>query len=351
MELSPGCFSTAFPVWVSGVFLSCLLLCGCAARRFGGPGGQDIERLLSKAEAAFCEDDYRLAARCYIDAIVKAEDMSLPAADLEYLRHRISAVYLDWSRYLYWEARGSRSVESCVMALEMAGKAADANPSIAPQIKKLCERLDKEIASIAYKRSVEFDIPDLKARNLKIASLCRQAAILTESGLLAAARDKYEEVLAVDPYNLDAARGLTSVSRKLRAAGAWRRKADIAQRSAEAEWSYVRELSEREAMSLHGDAGLSLCESLYACVLDEVDFHELPLDQALALIAMKVSAELDGKFSFEYKDFNPKDDRWPPVTFKTRDIPASEAIRVLCDAVGLDFNCLGQKVILSVRKQ
>ncbi len=340
----------AFPRHLA--FVSVLLLvCGCVAQRLGGLGGQEIERLLARAEQASREDDYTMAARCYVDAIVKAEELALPETDMRNLKSRLATTYLDWARFLYWDARSRRSVESCTLAMEMACRAVEADPSLAPRVKHLTERLDKEIASIAYKKSVEADIPDLKGRNIKIASLCRQGAILNESGLYIAARDKYEQVLVLDPYNIEATRWLMSVSRKLREAGLARRDADAEQRLAASEWSYVSEIAARETQALEDQPQPSINERLYGCILDGLDFEELPLDRAFTALAAKISAGLGQKFSFNYEGFNPRDLKWPPLTFKTRGIPASEAIRAICDAVGLDFNYSGEKVVLSVTRK
>ena len=293
-------------------------------------------------------DDYPRAVQCFVEAMVKAEEFSLPSAEIERLSRALGTAYLDWARYLYWQARKSRSTDSCIMALDMASRAAEADPSLAHTVKHLSERLNKELEAIAYKSQINADLPDFNARSLQIHSLCRQAAILTESGLLDAARDKYEQVLVIDPYNYDAIRGLRKVTSKITEAGARRRDLVDKERLAEVEWHYVDAVTQRESRSLGIQDHPSLEDKLYSCVLQKIDFNETPLERVFRTLAGMISSGIKQDFSFRFDGFKPDGQDMPPVTFKADNIPAIEAVRALCKA--LNFNFELEKSTILIRR-
>ena len=182
--------------------VSLLFIGGCTLSRMGEGETASLNMLIQKAEKAYDDDNYIKAVQCYIDAILKAEEIC--PDQVEPVKRDLAAVYLDWARTLYWDAKKNRSKKIGMKAITMAERATDIDPRREVSCRLLIDKLRKELASIKYKNATDIDKldPNNKARALQIALFSKQAAVFFESGQYMRSRDKYEEVLLIDPFNL-----------------------------------------------------------------------------------------------------------------------------------------------------
>lgn len=328
-----------------------LILAGCATPRFGNdPKAANLNFLVRKAEKASREDNYIKSAQCYVDAILEAEEVA--PEHVPTIKSELASVYLDWARSLYWSAKQNHSAKSCYRAINMAERAAEIDPKREVRCRLLIDKLKKELASIKYKNATDLDTldPDNKVRSMKIALLCKQGAVFIESQQYTRARDKYEEVLIIDPYNLDAIRGLKKVMKELKKSASKRRAVSEAERMAEIEWNYVQAVAEKEKESqgsqLDKELPVTLKDKLNSYIIKGINFQDLPLDQVFSILEKEISIALNNNFKFEFKDFSPADKKLPPVTFKVSEIPADEAVKVICDGMNLDFQYGKDKIVI-----
>lgn len=313
-----------------------------------------LNALVEKGDHAFSANNYIKAVQCYIDAVLEAE---VYAPDrLEEIKEKLSSSYLDWARSLYWEAKQGRSARVCQKAINMAKRASDINPRIQIKCKVLIEKLNKDLASIKYEKATdikELD-PMFNQRKLQIDVLCKQAEVFFESGQFMHARDKYEEVLLIDPFNLTAIRGLKKVMKEVTKAGSERKKVEEQERMAEVEWNYVQAIvqKEKQAQKSKSDKSLpnTLEDELSENIIKELNFIDTPLDKVFSILEKEISKALKKDFKFKFEGFSPADKQLAPITFKAQDIPMDAAVRVICEGMKLDFKYLKDTILISPRK-
>lgn len=331
-----------------------LFLAGCQSPRFGNsPETEKLNFLVEKAEKASQKENYIKAVQCYVDAILEAEEVA--PQYVHDVKVDLASVYLDWARSLYWEAKKHHSAKSCYRAINMAERAAEIDPKREVRCRLLIDKLKQELATIKYKNAIDRESldPNNKARAMKIALLSKQAAIFMESRQFTQSRDRYEEILTIDPYNLEAIRGLKKVMNEIKKAGIARSKAIEAETMAEIEWQYAQVIAEKEKKANQSNSTKEAAENLESklnnCIIDKIDFKDLPLEEVFNQLENKISKTLNN-FKFEFKEFSPKDKKFPPVSFKCSEIPANEAIKLICQGVGLDFSYSKNSLIIFPRK-
>lgn len=337
-------------------YVSCLivmlLLVGCTSYRFGNdPKAIKLNQLVIKAEKASSKDNYIKAVQCYVDAILEAEDVA--PEHVHEIKSELASTYLDWARSLYWEAKKKHSVKTCQKAIAMAGRAASIDPKREVRCRMLIDKLNKEMSSIKFRNETSLSTldPGNKERSMKIALLCKQGAVFYESKQYTRSRDKYEEVLVIDPFNLEAIRGLKKVMRELKSVGSKRREVSKAERVAEIEWNYVQAIAEKEKAAQESQLDnlkkATLEEKLSDLYLKEINFEALPMDKVFTILEKEIAAALKIDFKFEFKGMEPKDKKFPPVSFKVAEIPADKAIEVICEALKLSYKYDKNKIVIS----
>ena len=110
-------------------------------------------------------------------------------------------------------------------AIAICEKAIEIWPAGKKKLQATIEKIKRMKNSAAYVQATDEDtlLPDLKDRAYNLDVLMRQGDALFADGQWAAARAKYEEILATDPYNTAAIEAVRKTNRKLIAAGKRRR--------------------------------------------------------------------------------------------------------------------------------
>ena len=335
--------------------LSLFFLAGCISiGENDDPALAQLNTLEKKGDKAFRKDNYIKAVQCYIDAVIEAEEIA--PERLDKISQKLGATYLDWARTLYWKAKQDRSEKLCLKAITMAQRASEIDSRRAVQCKVLLKKLTKDLASIKYENVTDINKidPVYEERRLQIDVFCKQAAVFYASRQYMRARDKYEEVLLVDPFNLTAIRGLKKVMREVSRVGSERRKITEQERMAEVEWNYVQTIAMKEKQAQKSQSDQSLPESLEDKLADfiikELNFKDTPLNKVFSVLQTEISVFLKGDFTFKYEGFSPRDKNIPPLTFDVKNIPASDAIKVICEGMKLTYKFNKDSITISPQK-
>jgi tetratricopeptide (TPR) repeat protein len=308
-----------------------------------------LSRLLADAEKSSSADDYPATAKVLIRALVLSEEVD-PSQNRS-IRKRLCDTYLDWARSLYWEGKSTNSPGHLEKAVALCSKAVE----VYPRSKRRCEvyaaRFKSDLNSIRYKKSTALDSldPGYNERAYKIDVFRKQARVLRNAGDYMRAKDKLEEILRLDPYDIAATRELRVVMKKVAEAGSRRASADTAGRMAEVAWKNVKpiEREEPEQSAAEPDSAGDLRVRLENYKLAEIDFKDAPLDEAFAMLEKEVRGSISNSFKLKYKDFSPSDSKWPPITFKAENIPVLAAFKSICDALGLSFSLSNDSIEIS----
>jgi len=334
---------------------SLVLLSGCTTGKEDVTESASLNILLKKANKAYLADNYIKAVQCYIDAVLEAEE-SAPK-QLEAIKEKLGTTYLDWARSLYWKAKQDRSERVCSKAITMAERAFEIDSRREKQCKVLIKKLKKDLESIKYQNVTDITKLDLgyKKRLLQIELLCKQATVFYDAGQYMRARDKYEEVLIIDPFNLTAIRGLKKVMKKVAKIGIKRKNLTEQERMAEVEWNYVQAIVTKEKQSQESESEKpiqnSLEKKLADCIIKELNFKDMPLDKVFAILQKKITTALKNNVTFKFKDFSPKDRNIPPVSFTVKNIPADDAVKVICKGMKLNYKFLKNRIVISLLKK
>lgn len=336
------CFAT--------LLLVALFLTSCETAKPLSGDRKILRDLLGKASTANANDDYSAASKYLVRAVVLAEDLE-PSMEKS-IRKRLCDTYLDWARALYWKSKTDNSTKHLIKALRLCDKAA----AVYPRSKRKCDifatKFRADLNTIRYKKSTSLETldPEYKERSYKIHLALKQASILRKAGDLTMARDKLEEALLLDPYNIQATRGLREIMRSLATAGKRRATADKETRIAEVAWKNVAPIQPpgNNAKNVaESTSALDLQERLKNWRVAEIDFNDAPLDQAFAMLGKEIRESVSKSFTLNYKSFSPSDKKWPNITFKAKDVPVLDALKSICAGVGLKMSVTDCSVDIS----
>lgn len=329
-----------------------LLLNSC---KTASPEKAELQNKINIAEEAVDQNDYKSAVKTYIEAIIDAEN-SVPEK-VGSLKKALSRTYIEWSRQLYWEAKTEKSPELFKKAIYLCEKALEINPKYKIKCEVYISKFKKELASLKYKKATSINnlLPDSKERKYKIAVLFQQGEVLRQDKKYMKAKDKFEEILVLDPFHLGAARKIKRIMKTLTEIAQKRREVDETVKMAESEWKNVEPIAAREeAIEIarrETEAGTELKSRLEKCTIDFIEFKDTPLKNAFDYIENKINTALKEDFKFEFKDFSPEDKDFYPVTFRTENIPADAAIEALCDGFNLFPTYAKGSVIIQKRPE
>ena len=329
-----------------------LLVCSCRSAAPTTPEEERLAIILRNAEVAVDGDDYATASKALVRALVISEDIAPSRSRL--IRKRLCGTYLDWARSLYWKGKSENFAEHLAEAVRLCVKAG----KVYPRSKRKCDvyaaRFRSDLNSIRYKKSTALETidPGFKERSYKVDVLRKQALVLRKMGEYMQAKDKLNELLRLDPYDIAATRELRSIMKNVAAAGERRASVDKAERVAEVAWKNVNPI---EAKTTEENVSTPNSESdlrskLESYTIGEIDFKDAPLDEALDMLEQDVRKFLSSSFKLTFKDFSPKDPKWPKVTFKTSSIPVLEAFKAICGGVGLSLKVFDDSVEITPRR-
>ena len=331
--------------------LSALFLTSCSSTKPLTNDQKILSNLLFSARSAYDADNYSDTVKYLTKSLVLAENVA--PDKIHKIRKRLSNVYLDWGRSLYWKSKSENNPEYMMRAILLCETALAVNPSSKRKCATYLARFRSDLASIRYKNSTALKNLDqaFAERRYKVDLLIKQAMLLTRARNYMSAKDKLEEVLRLDPYNIKATRDLSKLMKRIARAGAIRTLVDKEGRDAELAWKNVVPI-ERKTIGAIDDklnSALDLQTSLNNLELTEINFKDTPLENVFPVIEEEIRNSVSKTFKFNYKAFNPSDDKWPLISFKAKNVPVLGALRAICDGIGLSISISNDAIDISPR--
>ena len=313
------------------------------------PEYQLMQNSVKNAEDALKKDNYERAAKAYIQAIITAEDT---APDKVYdLERSLAQTYIAWSRSIYWQAKTEKKPELFTKAIFFCEKAAEVHPKYRVKCMTYISKFKHEMSSMKFKRETSVDtlLPDRRERNYKIAMLQKQGNVLKREKRYMMAKDKFEDILRIDPYNIEATRSIKKIIQQLAEVGKKRNETNEVVTMAENEWKKVESVASKEeameAARRDVEAGVKLQNRLSEIKIRQIDFKDEPLDKVFKSLNKTIIRLMHKDFQFEFKGFKPTDPDCPPITFQGKNIPAEGAIKAICNGLNM-FPSYGKDTVI-----
>ncbi len=270
---------------------------------------READQIARTAANAYQTGSYKKA----IDLYLKARNILLKAgakdaetkAKIESCQQAISQCYFYWAEKLYFDAQASADVKQFDQAIDNCRKAAEMWPPEKKRMEEAIARFEKMKESAIYQNKVSTSavIPDKEENLYSIDVLLKQAATFYRDGQWDKARDKYEEVIAKDPYNSKAIEGIRNTGFRMLEAGRRRRELVHDEYIAEVEWKMlsplVPRLSTPPGRAATGNEPIlkdmkrnQLLDKLKNIMLDHISFEEIELPLIIRHLRQR-SKELD----------------------------------------------------------
>ena len=214
----------------------------------------------------------------------------------------VSKSYYYWAQTIYFEAEKSASKSDFELAIEKCKKAIEVYPACKEEMEKVIKRYeslrDKADENAALNEKI-----DNKENVRRIEILARQGEILYRDGQWDKARAKFEQIIAIDPYNENAINYLRKIGLQLVEAG--RRRMDVvhSERVVEAGWSALTPIiaydSKDNTTGLLGNEGADkspetnkLLHKLRTITIQNLEFDDTPISAVIATLRQQ-SKDLD----------------------------------------------------------
>ncbi len=268
----------------------------------------------------------------------------------EDIRTELGRLYGDWAAETAMRAEDKKDLDAYRKALILSKNAETCAPRLKGKMEHFRERKTEKMKALAFRLAVDIDTidPEANERKLRVDTLMRQGDKLFNAGSLAEARDTYNQLLVLDPYNEKAVRTLKRVEKRLFEISEERREVTELERISESEWKYAGEIAESiNDPSGTSESALDLSLALDTLVIPKLSFEKTPLDKVfreLGIIAFK--SGIRKKDFFIYESFDPADKSFPSITFKAKNIPFSDAVEQVCKAVGLLHETTNNAIII-----
>ena len=260
------------------------------------------------AAKAYQIGQYQKAIDLYLQAIKvfdKLGDEPTVLKKKENCKLAISKAYYYWAEKLYFDAQASADAKRYDQAIKLCENAAEMWPGAKPRMEEAIARFKKLKVSAEYEAKVSPDAVDAgrSARLYSIEVLLKQGDVFYADAQWDKARDKYEEVMAIDPFNVKAMDAIRRINLKLLEAGKRRTGVSRAEYIAETEWKMLTPLVPRissgpartqttEEPIVKDEQKNSIYNKLKNIIIDRIDFDEIEVPVVLRHLRQR-SKELD----------------------------------------------------------
>ncbi|OGV54781.1 MAG: hypothetical protein A2017_16120 [Lentisphaerae bacterium GWF2_44_16] len=266
------------------------------------------DEFVKEGNVAFAKSSYKEAVDKYLKAVESLRKCS-PAG--EYIQKKIDKCNEAISRsYYYWSEDIAAQAEKLVQAQEYNRAVSLCEEAIKiypPSKAKMDERIAiynkmKDVVTYRKEKDPETVDPKEKTRSYSIDVLLKQGEVFYNDGQYDRARDKFEEVLLIDPYQTKAIDFLRKINIKTLAEGNKRTTTTRDERLAEVEWKMVTPVVPR---TLSGDTSAlnnvsvqkietedKIHQKLNNIVIDSIEFVETTIPTVVKYLK-KRSKDID----------------------------------------------------------
>lgn len=269
----------------------------------------DADELLTQANKAYLNKEYVQAKDLYLKAISLVSNS--PGASTAPIQKKIanmtkslSNVYTAWSQELLNEAKENSDPTQIEKSIELCKEAKAMNP----QCSDLADRLiayyaeNKKIMDYQQSNSTAKLLPDNRAKLYNIDVLYEQGKTLYNNKMYNQSKDKFQELLLLDPYNTNAIEYTRLINIKIAAAGNYKTQVTATERAAELEWEKLSPIMSRTlsgervdllegATSKKKDSIGALQEKLNSIIIKNITFEQVPIDTAVAFLKSESQKE------------------------------------------------------------
>ena len=261
----------------------------------------DAAKNVTAARLAFENDEFSKSINLYLEAIEKLKECSVTSRytveRIKKIKQNMAVVYLYWARETAKQAEKDAETGEFDSAIKKCIEAMKIDPSISPQMETLIKKYQRQKANAKYKNFTAEDIVDPKkeSRLYEIDVLMLQGKKLYKDKQWHQAREKFEKVLLIDPYNMKAVQNIKKLTKNMFDAGQRRYQATYQERNAEIEWNYVSPLiarslapSEEAPEPIRREqAGSKIKEKLQNITIDHMEFEDASISAVVNLLRVR----------------------------------------------------------------
>jgi Ca-activated chloride channel family protein len=204
----------------------------------------EAEELSIEGRELYLHGDYEdgasklIAAQLKLDAVSRTDPLVVERkAKTELL---LAALYEEWAETIARDAARLAREEQFDDAVDKYRKAMNKNPQRTDEINKKIKDLNKarRFAEFRQATAPQNVDPEKPRRDYEVDRLLAQGEVFFNHRRFSDAREKFEQVLLVDPYNLEATRFLRRVNENFDQLASERREVMKAERIAEVRWKW-----------------------------------------------------------------------------------------------------------------
>jgi len=268
----------------------------------------EADEIVKKARIAFQNDEYENSVNLYLTAIKKLKNAS-PYKTSEHIESKIqnihqslAVVYHYWAKDIAQQAQKKADAGKFQEAIEKCVKAMKIEPLLTGTMEDMIKRFEKLKKSAKYttESSEEKADPNKQSRLYQIDVLMVQGDKLYNTKQWDMAREKYEKILQLDPYNTRAIAKIKKLTKAMYEAGKARYRATAEERNAEVDWNYVSPLIARSEASNpeniapieKEEIGTKIKQKLENIVIDHLEFQDATISAVVNLLRVRAK-ELD----------------------------------------------------------
>ena len=324
---------------------------------------------------------YEKAIAYYFAAIKKFEELTprnaLVERKIRNCKEAISRCYFYWAEQLYNEALVASDSKQFDEAIAKCTKAAEVWPASKERMQESIAKFKRMKGSAEYVEGMKESnvVPETQGRAFSTELLMRQADALYAEGLWPQARDKYEQILTIDPFNTEAIMAIRKTNRKLIEAGERRKSVARQQYISEAIWTPVIPLVPRESHTapealktpdgekviVKKQAAQSINERLDSIIIPSLEFENELITEVLKALQNR-SYEMNNNMGVNivYLPYNgqvettgeggaaaEKTDDEKTITILTGNVSLRDVIQSICDMGGLKWKVEDHAVVIA----
>jgi Flp pilus assembly secretin CpaC len=338
------------------------------------------KELVKSAHKNYLNKNYEKAKNLYLSSISILSDIRPGTAannhKINQLKDALSHVYTSWAKEMLSKAEKLAYNDEIQKAILLCREAKEINPKSKRMADELISKFENRKEYNKYKQgtSKEKLAPKLKEKNYNISVLYEQGKKLMRKKLYSQAKDKFEELLLIDPYNINAIQYIRRINVKTYEAGKYRTEVTSTERQSEVEWKKLSPVISRtlkgnridfaEDKVLKKTDKLSpIRKKLNDIIIKHIAFEEVPIDTAILFLKRESqksdpdgiginfflrlspadiaqSEEGDNEVSWDEESLNEEEmepaDQYV-ITIVLDNVPMIKAIQYICKAAGLKY--------------
>ncbi len=323
-----------------------------------------VEEMLKPARQLRREKKFAEADKAYqaARAVLNAEgEKQIPGVEADRARaalaKELSEFVEEWSAALMKEARELAAAGRYEDAMAAAGEAVLIDPRQATAVDRFNENCRRALAGQEYRDEIDLNKmdPTLESTQLRIDQLFRNARSFYAAGKYQDARIQLEQLYLLDPFNTEATQLLRLVYQKMYRAGILRQEASVEEQFAYNNWNWVEPIfptTSDSAGPQKAEVKTLTSDNIYSR-LERIVFPNVEFDKADIMTVIRYLNDRSKRYDPDKEGVRittgfdqTTAEGLNKITMSFTRIPMSEALRYLCQDVGLKYKIDGDGVVI-----